>query len=146
MFPNAPEGAVRRDSTDVDRMRVITLHQPWATLIALGLKLCETRDWPVPPHIVGRRVAVHAGRRAPCESEWNEQVRSAVAGVDHPLGVIVATARIEASSQVVSRGYYPVIGEEADPGRVWVLDAGGGERSDVYQVPTDGYGDFSELR
>ena len=39
-----------------------------------------------------------------------------------------------------------MIGKNADPGQVWVLGRNGREDSDVYQVRTDSYGDFSELR
>ena len=28
-------------------MKAISLHQPWASLLAHGLKLCETRAWPI---------------------------------------------------------------------------------------------------
>ena len=41
----------------------ITLHQPWASLIALGVKTVETRSWPAPARLVGQRIAVHAGKR-----------------------------------------------------------------------------------
>ena len=41
----------------------ITLHQPWASLIALGIKTVETRSWPAPTRLVGQRIAVHAGKR-----------------------------------------------------------------------------------
>ncbi|MCY4560236.1 MAG: ASCH domain-containing protein [Chloroflexi bacterium] len=44
-------------------MYAITLHQPWASLIALGLKTVETRSWPAPARLVGQTVAVHAGKR-----------------------------------------------------------------------------------
>jgi hypothetical protein len=27
-------------------MKALTLHQPWATLVALGAKQIETRSWP----------------------------------------------------------------------------------------------------
>ena len=48
---------------DADPMYAITLHQPWASLIALGLKTVETRSWPAPARLVGQRIAVHAGKR-----------------------------------------------------------------------------------
>ena len=44
-------------------MHAITLHQPWASLIALGIKTVETRSWPAPARLVGRTIAIHAGKR-----------------------------------------------------------------------------------
>ena len=41
-------------------MKAITLHQPWASALAHGLKKYETRSWPVPEKFVGHRVAIHA--------------------------------------------------------------------------------------
>lgn len=42
----------------------ITLWQPWATLVAEGLKPFEFRHWPAPARYVHRRIAIHAGARA----------------------------------------------------------------------------------
>ena len=49
--------------TSTESMYAITLHQPWASLIALGVKTVETRSWPAPAHLVGQTIAVHAGKR-----------------------------------------------------------------------------------
>lgn len=38
-------------------MRVITLTQPWASLVADGRKTIETRSWPISSH---GRLAIHA--------------------------------------------------------------------------------------
>ena len=43
-------------------MEALTLHQPWASLIAHGVKTIETRSW-ASAAIVGERLAIHAGRR-----------------------------------------------------------------------------------
>lgn len=40
-------------------MKAITLHQPWATLIALGLKRYETRSWAT---TYRGKLAIHAGK------------------------------------------------------------------------------------
>jgi hypothetical protein len=40
-------------------MKCFTVHQPWATLLALGEKRFETRSWQT--HYTGP-VAIHAGR------------------------------------------------------------------------------------
>lgn len=58
---------------------VISLHQPWATLIAMGLKVHETRHWQYPKRLEGQRIAIHAAQR--------------VEGDVHPL--IIAALRKE---------------------------------------------------
>ena len=75
----------------------ITLFQPWATLMALGEKLIETR---------GRRtkhrgwVAIHAAKAAPDAVAWRYPFNGVLHkhGIEHPrllpLGVVVAVTRI----------------------------------------------------
>jgi hypothetical protein len=46
-----------------EQFPAITVWQPWATLIAEGLKPYEFRSWPAPRSFWGRRVAIHAGAR-----------------------------------------------------------------------------------
>ena len=46
--------------TSADSMYTITLHQPWASLIALGIKTVETRSWPAPARLVGQTLPVGA--------------------------------------------------------------------------------------
>jgi hypothetical protein len=41
----------------------LTLWQPWATLVAEGLKPFEFRSWPAPSRLIGQRIAIHAGAR-----------------------------------------------------------------------------------
>lgn len=43
-------------------MLLLTLTQPWATLVALGEKRWETRDWPPPETARGDLVAIHAAK------------------------------------------------------------------------------------
>lgn len=43
-------------------MKAISLWQPWASLVVQGIKTVETRSWPVPPELIGWRVAIHATR------------------------------------------------------------------------------------
>jgi hypothetical protein len=43
-------------------MRVITLHEPWATLMALGHKTIETRGWPTDCR---GDLAIHAAKTMP---------------------------------------------------------------------------------
>jgi hypothetical protein len=46
-------------------MKAISLHAPWATLVALGVKRYETRSWPAPASVIGQRVAIHQAVRQP---------------------------------------------------------------------------------
>lgn len=41
----------------------ITIMQPWATWIALGLKTVETRSHKRFARLVGKRIAIHAGKK-----------------------------------------------------------------------------------
>lgn len=41
----------------------ITIWQPWASLIAAGLKPYEFRTWPPPAALIGKRIAIHAAAR-----------------------------------------------------------------------------------
>jgi hypothetical protein len=43
-------------------MRALTVKQPWASLIASGIKQVENRTYPVPKTVRGERVAIHAGK------------------------------------------------------------------------------------
>ena len=81
-------------------MKAITLHQPYATLIAIGAKRVETRGWRT--RFRGP-LAIHAARvfgpgaRALCS---REPFRSALAQGGYasadalPLGAVVATCRL----------------------------------------------------
>ncbi len=127
-------------------MKAITLHQPWASLIAAQIKLTETRAWPAPDSLIGQRIAIHAAKRAARFTEWNKGTSLMSLSLPMPLGAVVATARIDGCSRVLSRGYHPIIGAEADPGKVWVLDRYADESKDTRQLDTDPHGDYSELR
>ena len=74
-------------------MPIVTLWQPWASLVAIGIKLFETRSWPVPETMIGQRVGVHAAARAPRIGECPPDVSwSWVQSL--PRGVVVAFVRI----------------------------------------------------
>lgn len=44
-------------------MKAITLHEPWASWIAAGLKTIETRTHDRYKRLIGQRIAIHAGQR-----------------------------------------------------------------------------------
>ena len=87
-------------------MRAVTLHQPWASLIAHGYKTTETRGWPAPQALVGSRVAIHAAKRRPRRTEWNRQVAEIAGRMEMPLGAVVATARVDGYVRVLSVKYW----------------------------------------
>ena len=80
-------------------MKALTLHQPWAAMIADGRKRYETRSWPPPRALIGQRIAIHAGLSFDSGSqklaeEWGyNSVDMRHVG----LGVIVCTARLVAA-------------------------------------------------
>ena len=86
-------------------MRALTLHQPWATLIALGIKTIETRSWPPPRNLMGQTVAIHAGRTLqPNPGPEIEAILRLTHSVHWrrrlPAGAVVATATVRGSCQV----------------------------------------------
>ena len=81
-------------------MKAITLHQPWASLVAVGAKQIETRSWRCPKSIVGERIAIHAGRGLHFphnDEEFNRRVAhylGAFWGRESRGGLVVATALV----------------------------------------------------
>lgn len=78
-------------------MKAISLWQPWATAMAIGLKSIETRHWST--NIRGP-VAIHASKQWQIpEREWAAmlaKLHDAPAIASPPLGAIVATGRLVA--------------------------------------------------
>lgn len=110
-------------------MRAITLYQPWASLIAAGVKDRETRSWPPPQYLVGQRIAIHAGLRV--EADVPETFDAEVA--HHlgaawrstvPRGAVVAIVRLSgwaATGELVRQGLVDAWGDYS-PGRyAWLL-------------------------
>ena len=131
-------------SDGAEPMYAITLHQPWASLIALGLKNVETRSWPAPSRLVGRRIAVHAGKRLVRRpGDAIERELRACLGVDWrviiPTGAVVATAVLAGMAQV----------EYMDPVTVHAVhddSTGVGCAMGTGRTPIDPWGDFSAGR
>src|SRR5579864_9472253 len=67
-------------------MKALSLTQPWASAIALGLKQWETRSWPTK---FRGQVCIHAAKGYPnYAKEFAEEKRMS----DLPLGVIICVA------------------------------------------------------
>jgi len=85
-------------------MKAYTVIQPWATLLALGLKSNETRSWPTKHR---GPVAIHAGKKidkAACR--W-EPICNALAahGYDEhnlPTGAVLATANLSSCRESIA--------------------------------------------
>ena len=78
-------------------MRALTLHQPWAWAICHAGKRIENRTWRPPKNMIGKRIAIHAGKTL------DKLVLKALRWIldrpieidDIPLGKIVAVATID---------------------------------------------------
>ena len=73
-------------------MRALTLHQPWASLIAEGLKEYETRSWAPNYADKGEVIAIHAGVTAAKRDEIPELYD--LLNDDLPVGAILAVGRL----------------------------------------------------
>ncbi|OBZ15145.1 ASCH domain-containing protein [Bacillus sp. FJAT-26390] len=77
-------------------MKVITIIQPWATLIAIGEKHFETRSWPTKHR---GPIAIHAGKKIDREACEQKEIKATLEAhgytIDNlPTGAIVATGTI----------------------------------------------------
>ena len=82
-------------------MRALTLTQPWATLVAIGANVIETRDWPTKYR---GRFAIHAAKGFPRDARAlcrKRPCRDALAAGGYttadalPRGAIVAVVTLE---------------------------------------------------
>ena len=77
-------------------MRMLTLHRPWAWCVVFGGKLVENRPKKPPPCVLGKWLAIHAGKR------WvdADAERITAAGLvmplemDQPDGAIIGVCRV----------------------------------------------------
>ena len=117
-------------------MKALTLHQPWATLIAAGVKTTETRSWRPPRSLTGHRIALHAGkqiiksRNGLGAGTW--EMMNTLYGADWSDKIPRASTRL------------------ADACRVLALDLKTGtaalDKTPARTVQADPYGDFSHGR
>lgn len=140
-------------------MRAITLHQPWASLIAIGAKPFETRAYPPPRKLLGKRIAIHAAAR-PAALTAREMSRTADghrlnieitarlmgAGLgnlwcDLPHGAVVCTAIISGAYRIGEAWTSSRFGE-----MVVIAEVMGGSRSIDSNIATDPYGNYEQGR
>ena len=124
-------------------MKAISLHQPWASLIAVGAKTVETRSWRPPLSLIGERIAIHAAKKKsvmdavlwqPLHGTWNYSEDMP------PLGKVVATAILRCAHQVA----YNLELAHMHPG-TW-MECAHWRRSIPFTVARDAYGDFTATR
>lgn len=124
MTVTSRKGDDAMDPTAFPALPTLTLHQPYASLIAERIKTVETRTWPAPKKLIGETIGIHAAAKrpddygevggwcwgspgfgddgelwlAPIEGRegYTDTPIPEVIGCDMPLGVIVATARLTA--------------------------------------------------
>ena len=81
----------------------ITLWQPWATLVALGIKKYETRGWSY--SYLGR-LWIHAAKRSLDKQALEILHEYIPGGVEFPLGCIIACVELKAIKLMVTDEQY----------------------------------------
>ena len=98
-------------------MKALTLTQPWATLVILGVKGWETRSWKPGGLAIGERIAIHAAKswtRDDIDFAFDMASRDIlprVPSIELPRGAVLGT--------VTFTGYRPTAGME--PGEIEAL-------------------------
>ena len=91
-------------------MKAITVKQPWATMIARGLKTIETRTHSRFANLKGDRIAIHAGRSwdvnwdlksCGLDGTWMRRLRDREC---HTFGAVIATAEVAKAEWIPGRG------------------------------------------
>lgn len=112
-------------------MKALSLWQPWATLIATGAKLIETRSWRAKYR---GPLAIHAAKRFPPQARascYHDPFCSALAAAGYteetlPLGAIVAMCALVDCRRIASIGDVPPepersFGDYAQGRYMWIL-------------------------
>ena len=77
-------------------MKALTLHQPWASLIAAGVKCSETRHWAAPQADWNTLIALHAGARSDNHFRTHDPEVLRCLGTDPlPAKAIIAVALLQ---------------------------------------------------
>lgn len=96
-------------------MTAITIHQPWATLIALGEKRFETRSWATKYR---GPIAIHAAKKVDLKICLEEPFRSILARHGYtadnlPTGAVVAICQLQECHKVIEDyGSSALVGED----------------------------------
>lgn len=76
-------------------MRCLTVWNPWAVLIAAGVKPYEFRSWVAPAWIRGQRIAIHAGARKPKRGEVEDIIHAVERGGGRDIGITDAEKALQ---------------------------------------------------
>ncbi len=78
-------------------MKAITIYQPWASLIILGLKTIETRGHDRFKGLAGETIAIHSSKKPYQKRPRTDlgKARYSHLQEDVPLGVVLGTAKVE---------------------------------------------------
>lgn len=124
-------------------MRALTLHEPYASLVAEGYKLYETRP-RCPKSMVGQRIAIHAGKKMLTLAEMQALPEEVVDFVSDkggirelPYGAIVASATLVRVHVVI---------EQAINNQRALVQETYPPTYRIRHIKTDPYGDFSQGR
>lgn len=81
----------------------LTLWRPWAAVVVDGPKDIENRRWAPPPWIMGKRIAIHAGKHMDDVGErWIEdKVRELGVSCAPRLAILAAVGAIVGTARVV---------------------------------------------
>ncbi len=99
-------------------MKAISLHQPWASLIAHGNMRSETRLQCAPLSCIGETLAIHAAKTTVGNDALPERLLPAPSS-ELPRGVIVCTAKLLWCGRI-TRHHYQAF--EMHNGLTWVMD------------------------
>lgn len=87
-------------------MKTISIKQPWASLVAHGIKDIENRTWKCPQKYIGQRVLIHASKKSDNFWDYPEEIRTRAdnflrklskSGTDwsgYPFGAIIGSVVI----------------------------------------------------
>jgi hypothetical protein len=102
----------------------ITLWQPYASLLAAGIKAHETRGFRLPERLIGQWVAIHAAKRQPALLERLDRICRRTLGHDYfrsvPRGAVLALVRFTSCKGTMltsPAGYEDEIAGDWGPGR-----------------------------
>lgn len=76
-------------------LAALTIHQPWASAIAAGVKPIENRTFEPPSSVFGSRLAIHAGKRIDGDGILAcKELGFEIAPDDMPISAIIAVATV----------------------------------------------------
>lgn len=97
-------------------MKALSLWQPWASAIALGLKRYETRSWKCPTYLIGKKLAIHAAKKVDWYAfEDYQQDLGCATRADLPQGEIVCIVTLGACLQMD----WPLVHAQTPQERDW---------------------------